>query len=103
LNSDFSGHTKVIAFADDLVIMTQSKTPSEAKVQANSDLARIGKWATKQINEFKSKATLISKKRSDYNINIYRTDRSLEQVKEIKYLGICFDSRLTFVKHIENS
>jgi hypothetical protein len=24
-------------------------------------------------------------------------------VKEIKYLGICFDSRLTFVKHIENS
>jgi hypothetical protein len=43
LNLDFSGHTKVIAFADDLVIMMQGKTPSEAVVYANSDLARIGK------------------------------------------------------------
>jgi hypothetical protein len=37
LNLDFSGHTKIIAFADDLVIMTQGKTPSEAEVYANSD------------------------------------------------------------------
>jgi len=37
LNLDFSGHTKVIVFADDLVIMTQGKTPSEAEVYANSD------------------------------------------------------------------
>jgi hypothetical protein len=43
LNLEFSSHTKVIAFADDLVILTQGKTPGEAEVYANSDLARIEK------------------------------------------------------------
>ena len=104
-NLDFSGHTKVIAFAEDLVIMTQGKTPSEAEVYANSDLARIGKWAKEnkmQFNEFKCKAMLISRKRSNDNINIYLNNRRLEQVKEIKYLRIYFDSRLKFDEHIEN-
>jgi hypothetical protein len=45
LNLDFSSHTKVIAFADDLAIMSQGKTPTEAEAYANSDLARIEKWA----------------------------------------------------------
>jgi len=74
-------------------------------VYANSGLARIGKWAKEnkmQFNKFKSKAMLISRKRSNDNINIYLNNRRLEQVKEIKYLGIYFDSRLTFDKHIEN-
>ena len=86
LNLDFSGHTKVIAFADDLVIMTQGKTPSEAEVYSNSDMSRIGKWTKEnkmQFNEFKSKAMLISRKRSNDNINIYLNNRRLEQVKEL--------------------
>jgi hypothetical protein len=85
--------------------MTQGKTPSEAEVYANSDLARIGKWTKEnkmQFNEFKSKATLISRKRSNDSVNIYLNNRRLKQVKEIKYSGIYFDSRLTFDKHIEN-
>ena len=43
LNLDFSTHTKVIAFADDLAIMSQGKTPTEAEVYANSDIAKIEK------------------------------------------------------------
>jgi hypothetical protein len=106
LNLDFSGHTEVIAFADYLVIMTQGKTPPEAEVYANSDLARIGIWAKEnkmQFKEFKSKAILISRKRSNDNINIYLNNRRTGKVKEIKYLGIYFDSRLIFNKHIENT
>jgi hypothetical protein len=41
LNLKISGHTKVIAYADDLVIMTTGNNPSEAEVFANSDLAKI--------------------------------------------------------------
>jgi hypothetical protein len=44
----------------------------------------------------------ISRKRRNDNINIYLNNRRLEQVKEIKYLEIYFDSRLKFDKHIEN-
>jgi hypothetical protein len=103
LNLEFSSHTKVIAFADDLAILTQGKTPSEAEVYANSDLARIEKWANEnkmQFNEPKSKAMLITRKRSNDVINIYLNNRKLEQVKERKYLGIYFDSLLTLHKYI---
>jgi alkyl hydroperoxide reductase subunit AhpF len=103
LNLDFSSHTKVIAFADDLAIMTKGNNPSEAEVFANSDLAKIEKWAKEnkiQFNEIKSKAMLITRKRNNANINIYLNNRRLEVVKETKYLGIYFNRRFTFDKHI---
>ena len=105
LNLDFSSHTKVIAFADDLAIMSQGKTPTEAEAYANSDLARIEKWAKEnklRFNETKSKAMLITRHRSNVTINVYLNNRRLDQVTEMKYLGIYFDRRLTFDKHIEN-
>jgi hypothetical protein len=105
LNLGFSSHTKIIAFADHLVILTHGKTLSEAEVYANSDLAKIENWAREnkmQFNKSKSKAMLITRKRSCVDINIYFNNRRLEQVSEMKYLGIYFDNRLTFYKHIEH-
>jgi hypothetical protein len=64
LNLDYSSHTKVTAFADDLAIMTKGNTPSEAEAFANSDLAKIEKWAKEnkmQFNETKSKAMVITR------------------------------------------
>jgi hypothetical protein len=105
LNLNYSSHTKVIAFADDLAVLTKGITPSEAGAFANSDLAKIGKWAKDnkmQFNDTKSKAMLISRKRKTESIKIYINKRKLEMVKEMKYLGIYFDNRLTFNKHIKN-
>jgi hypothetical protein len=104
LNLKFSGHTKVIAYAYDLMIMTTGNNLSEAEVFANSDLAKIEQWAKDNkmlFNDTKSKAILISRKRSNGNINIYLNNRGLEEVKELKYLGIYFDNRLTFDRHIK--
>jgi hypothetical protein len=53
------------------------------------------------FNDTKSKAMLISRKRKNGNINIYLKNRRLEVVKELKYLGIYFDNRLTFDRHIK--
>jgi len=41
------------------------------------------------------------KRRNDV-INVYLNNRRLKQVKEMKYIGIYFHSRLTFHKHIEH-
>ena len=87
LNLDFSSHTKVVAFADDLTIMMKGNTPSEAEVFANSDIAKIKKWAKEnktQFSENKSKAMLITRKRNNENINIYLNNRRLDVVKEMK-------------------
>jgi 2C-methyl-D-erythritol 2,4-cyclodiphosphate synthase len=89
LNLKISGHTKIIAYADDLVIMTTGNNPSEAEVFANTDLAKIEKWANDNkmlFNDIKSKAMLISRKRNNGNINIYLNNIRLEVVKELKYL-----------------
>jgi hypothetical protein len=104
LNLDFSSHTKVITFADDLAIMTKGNTPYEAEVFANSNLAKIEKWAKEnkmQFHETKSKTMLISRKRNNENINIYLNYRRLELVKEMKYLGTYFDSQLAIDKHFQ--
>jgi len=104
LNFNFSSHTKVIAFADDLAVLTKGKTPPEAEAFANSDLAKIEKWAKYnklQSNESKSKAMLITRKRNTESINMYINNRRLEIVKEMKYLEIYFDNRLTFNTHMK--
>ena len=105
LNLEFSSHTKIIAFADDIAILTHGKTLTEAEVYANSDLGKIENWAREnkmKFNESKSKAMLITRKRCCHDINIYLNNRRLEQVTEMKYLGIYFDIRLTFYKHIQH-
>ena len=105
LNLKFTSHTKTIAFADDLAILTHGKTLSEAEVYAHSDLSKIENWAREykmQFNESKNKAMLITRKRSCHGISINLNNRRLQQVTEMKYLGIYFDNRLTFYKHIEH-
>jgi hypothetical protein len=84
--------------------MTSGKTPMEAEAFAKSDISKIGRRAKEnkmQFNEAKSKAMLITRKRSNKSINIYLNNRKLEAVEEMKYLGIYFDSRLTFDNHIQ--
>ena len=96
LNLEFSSHTKIIGFADKLAILTHGKMQSEAEAYANSNLARIENWAREnkiQFNESKSKAMLIMRKRSHDNINTLLNNRRLQQVTEIKYLGIYFDRK----------
>jgi len=48
---------------------------------------------------------LIARKKKSHreNINIYLNNKGLEHVKEMKYLGICFDNRLNFHKHMEHT
>jgi hypothetical protein len=55
-----------------------------------------------QFNQSKSKAMLITRKRRQDDINILLNNRRLVQVKEIKYLGLHFDRKLTFDSHIDH-
>ncbi|KAJ4438447.1 hypothetical protein ANN_14392 [Periplaneta americana] len=106
LNLDFTHRTRVIAFAYDLMVLTQGKTTTDAENYANLDLKKIKKWARENkmhFNEKKSKTLLISRKRSgdDKTLNIYLNNKRLEQVSELKYLGIYLDTRFNFDKHVD--
>jgi hypothetical protein len=45
LNLKFKSGRKIIAFADDLVLLTRGKSVSELENTANAELTKISKWA----------------------------------------------------------
>jgi len=64
LNQEIYSHAKIIAFAEDLAILTHGKTLSEAKVYNNSDLEKIENWARENkmhFDESKYNAMLITR------------------------------------------
>ena len=101
----YINHTKAVAFADDLVIMTKAESTREAENIANVELSKISAWADNnkiRFNEHKSKVMLMTrKKRKERNeIEIYLKNKPLNQVNSMMYLGIIFDSKLTFREHV---
>lgn len=107
LNVNYTQKTKVIAFADDLLVMTHGTNLKEAENYANLDLKKIENWAKNNkliFNDQKSMTMLITRKiRNEGEINIYLNGNSLNQVSEIKYLGIYFDDRLNFNSHVKHT
>jgi hypothetical protein len=104
LKLEFTSHSKVVAFADDLIILTKGESIVEAENYMNVELRKILDWAQGnklKFNEHKSKIILMSrrKRREKKEIDIYPNNKILEQVNSIKYLGIISDSKLTFRDH----
>lgn len=106
LNLNFTHRTEVIAFADDLLILTTGSNAVETENYANQDIKKIELWAREnkiKFNDNKSKSMLVSRKKNSHNekINIYLNDRPLQQVTELKYLGIMIDRKFRFHTHIQ--
>jgi hypothetical protein len=72
----------VIAFADDLIVLTRGACKIEAENYANQDLMKIERWATDNKVEFNDKkfnVLFISRKRNDdRKVNIYLNYKRLE-------------------------
>jgi len=71
----------------------------------NIEMKKIMEWATNNrlmFNENKSRTMLMSRRRrkEKEEIEIYINNTILKQENTIKYLGIIFDSKLTFRDHI---
>jgi hypothetical protein len=105
LNMELTTHSKAIAFADDLMILTRGDLVVEAENYTNIEMRKIQEWAENNkitFNENKSKAMLMTRRRRKKKkaIGIYVNDKTLQQVNNLKYLGIISDSKLLFREHI---
>ena len=105
LNIKFTHHTKAIAFAEDLVIMTKAESIPKADNIMNAELCKISTWAREkklQFNEQNSQVMLMTRRKMKENkVNkIYLNNRPLTRVISMKYLGIIFDHKLTVREHI---
>ena len=57
LNIKFTQHTKVVAFADDLVIMTRAKFIRQAENIMNAELGKISTWEREKASVQRTKVT----------------------------------------------
>ena len=105
LNLEFGKRTKAISYADDLLITVNADTVREAENHANIEISKITKWTKDNkisFNEQKSNAMVVTRKkrRENKEVSVYLNNKPLEQVNNIKYLGIIMDSKLNFREHI---
>ncbi len=109
LNIKFRERSKIIAFADDLILAIKGHTIVEVDSYSNGELKKITDWAKiKRItfNEEKSNVMLVSRRRRKETgkekgiINVYLNNKKLEQVPKIKYLVTILGQKFTFKDHI---
>jgi hypothetical protein len=68
LNLNFAKWTKVIAFADDLLIVVKAATIAEVENFTNIEMTKIIKWSKEnklKFNDQKSEVILISRRRKE--------------------------------------
>ena len=97
--------TKVVAFADDLLLAIRGESVTAVENYANVELSKITVWSKNNkiiFNEEKSKAMLVSRRnrREQREIKVYLNNKPLEQVIRMKYLGIIIDHKFRFQEHI---
>ena len=99
---------EAVLFADDAALIISGKQLKTLQKQMNSEAAKLHEWfiANKlTLNLKKTKFMLFNKlklranslKKFKLNINKF----NIEQVTEIKYLGVFLDNKLNWHKHIE--
>ena len=89
-----------------MIIKIKADSKREAENITNVELSKISEWATNntiRFNEHKSKVMLLTrrKRKERQEIDIYLNNKTLTQVKSMKYLGIIFDYKLNFTEHIK--
>ena len=105
LNLQFTDHTRVVAFADDLILMIRADSISEAENIANVEMGKITMWAENnktKFNEEKSQVMLMTrrKRKEQKEILVCIKHKAIPQVQKLKYLGIIFENELLFRDHI---
>jgi hypothetical protein len=98
--------TKVVAYADDLLIATRGDSVRAVENYANAELSKIDGWSRRnkiKFNDKKSKVMLVTrrKRRENKDITLYLHFRPLEKVTQMKYLVIILDQKFRFQEHIK--
>ena len=96
-------------YADDTAIYTSAKQSNTIVNRLNSSLATLQayfiKWKIK-INIGKTQAIIFpfnNKRRRIPTVPLKNGEQIIELSKSVKYLGVTFDSKLTFGEHISNA
>lgn len=92
--------SKISLFADDALLFVCGKDLNVLKSDIEHDLNRLCTWLQVnklKLNASKTKCMVIN---SEFCVNLKINGDDIEQVEEIKYLGVKLDSKLNFNSHL---
>ena len=91
-------------FADDGAIWKRGRNIKFSTGKIQGALDKVVAWAEKwgfKISVEKSKFVIFTNKRKTENLGLNIYGKPLERVKEFKFLGVIFEEKVTWKKHIE--
>lgn len=93
-------------YADDVVMYVRGKTVSAVSDELSEHLQSVAVWFQKaglSLNIEKTKCVCFSSKSKSINtdLQLQINGENIEQVSEMKYLGLVLDSKLSFKSHIK--
>ena len=93
------------AFADDLLLVCTGNSEFEIEVSANEALYNVERWAWESNLEFnprKTKVMMVTRRHRKRDLNLYLMGERLVEVDHLKHLGITFDRRLCWNRHVSD-
>lgn len=103
LNETIPEKTHIQAFADDLLILVTGKTRREIEFLTKQIMGKINIWSKDNKINFNPKKSQFLLLGPDYQKRppiVKLEEKTIRNVKELKILGVIFDSGLSFLPHL---
>ncbi len=91
-------------YADDTVIYTSAKSSAKVVVLLSEQMEKISKWLQENNLTLNVKTTVFmcfSNRKKIEKVKIRVFNEEIEEVTEVRFLGVVLDSQLKFDKHIK--
>lgn len=105
LSSCFPEDINLAIFADDVAIWASHRIHFVLEQRINETLEKINTWCWNwgfKLSHSKTTAILFTKRHQIPQISLKLNSHEITFQKQIRYLGITFDSKLTYRQHINN-
>jgi hypothetical protein len=92
-------------YADDLVVFATGKNLETLEEELQDTLRNLEAWSHSTAFHFSSEKTkyiVFNKRRTDYTPTLTLYNQAIEKVPRIRFLGVIFDSQLTWKSHISS-
>ena len=103
LNINLPNNTQLIGYADDTLIISHSDNIKVLELRVNEALFRVKRWLDRrrlQMAAQKTEAVLITDRRAFHFPDIRLGEECIQWKRQITYLGVEIDHRLSFGPHI---